>query len=66
MTFDKNYPNRKDRRSPYYKSGKHDRTCRPGGGCPYCEGNRLHRLEVQEEDVKHQLDEFKQNPDPNS
>jgi hypothetical protein len=43
MSFDnKNYPNRKDRLKPYYKSGKCDRTCRPHGGCPYCFDNRYY------------------------
>lgn len=44
MSFDNhNYPNRKDHRKPYHKSGKHDRSCRPGGSCPYCKGNRQHK-----------------------
>lgn len=42
MSFDKNYPNRKDHRKEYRKSKKFDRTCRPGGSCPYCTANRLH------------------------
>ena len=40
MSFDKEYPNRKDHRKPYYKSGKFDQTCRPGGSCPHCKNNR--------------------------
>jgi hypothetical protein len=42
MAFDNRYPNRKDRRRPYYRGGRFDRTCRPGGSCPYCRSNRLH------------------------
>lgn len=46
MSFDKQYNNRKDRRKPYYKKSERcDRSCRPGGGCPYCEANRKFRTE---------------------
>jgi hypothetical protein len=41
MSFDKYYPNRKDQRKPYYRSGKYDSSCRPHGGCKWCENNRL-------------------------
>ena len=43
MSFDNDYPNRKDRRRRYYKSKAFDRSCRNGGDCPYCEGNRTHK-----------------------
>lgn len=33
----------KEHRKPYYKSGRFDRTCRPGGSCPYCKSSRLHK-----------------------
>jgi hypothetical protein len=42
MGFDKKYPNRKDKRKQYYKSGAVDKSCRPGGSCPWCAGNREH------------------------
>lgn len=42
MSFDKNYPNRKDWRKGYRRSARFDGTCRPGGGCSYCEGNRTY------------------------
>lgn len=42
MSFDKPYPNRKDHRKPYRKAGRFDRSCRPGGDCPVCQGNRTH------------------------
>lgn len=45
MSFDKHYPNRKDRRKPYRRRGKYDASCRPHGGCPWCERDRLHRHE---------------------
>ncbi len=40
MSFDTDYPKRKDRRKPYRGSKAFDRSCRHGGSCPYCEGNR--------------------------
>jgi hypothetical protein len=47
MAFDKTYPNRKDWRKPYRKSGRFDATCRPGGSCPYCRDNRQHADKVR-------------------
>ena len=41
MSFDPNYPNRKDRRKPYRKSKRFDRSCRNHGSCAYCRANRL-------------------------
>jgi hypothetical protein len=41
MSFDKDYPNRKDHRSQYYsKAERCDHTCRPGGSCGWCIANR--------------------------
>lgn len=40
MSFDKDYPNRKDKRKPYRGSGRHTRSCRTGGSCGWCESNR--------------------------
>jgi hypothetical protein len=42
MSLDKSIQHGKENRKPYYRSGKHDKTCRPHGGCPWCRGNRLH------------------------
>jgi hypothetical protein len=42
--IDKAIKHGKEHRKPYYKSGKSDRTCRPGGSCPYCLNNRMHGL----------------------
>jgi hypothetical protein len=41
MAFDNAHPGRKDKRAPYYRSKRFDRSCRPHGGCPWCRGNRL-------------------------
>jgi hypothetical protein len=44
MSFDKDYPNRKDHRKPYTKKAeKCNRSCRPGGSCPYCRNGRLRK-----------------------
>ncbi len=54
MSFDKNYPNRKDKRKPYRKSKAFDTSCRNHGSCPYCKENRTffdkkHREVLKEE-----------------
>lgn len=43
MSFDKNYPNRKDQRKPYYRSKAFDRTCRNHGSCTWCAKGRQHK-----------------------
>lgn len=48
MAFDNNYPNRKDKRKPYYKSKVFDRSCRNHGSCDYCKSNRLHTNKKRE------------------
>ena len=47
MSFDKYYPNRKDWRKSYRGAGSFDRSCRTGGSCSYCIGNRTHKKEKQ-------------------
>ena len=40
----------KEHRKPYHKSEAFDAACRPHGGCPWCERNRLvvsRRIEEQ-------------------
>jgi hypothetical protein len=48
MGFDNDHPNRKDWRKAYRKSKVFDRSCRPNGGCPWCESNRRHSSEKRE------------------
>lgn len=46
MSFDNHYQHRKDRRKQYQKKcEKVDRTCRPGGSCPWCQQNRKYRTD---------------------
>ena len=41
MSFDKDYPNRKDHRAPYVSGSKRfDRSCRNHESCEYCVRNR--------------------------
>ena len=58
MSFDKEYPNRKDWRKPYRKSGKFDRSCRPGGTCPWCINNRLHKHKKREMTAQLSLEDW--------
>jgi hypothetical protein len=57
VSFDKDYPNRKDNREKYRKSQRVDRTCRPGGSCPYCASGRQHKRRVAEERAKEEMEE---------
>jgi ubiquitin len=54
MSFDRPYPNRKDKRKPYRGSAQHDRTCRNHGSCPYCKSNRQHANKKREQSAKDQ------------
>jgi hypothetical protein len=62
MGFDNHYPRRKDHRKPYHARGKHDRTCRPNGTCPYCQNNRRHSNFKKKLIAEDKLKEFKDDP----
>ena len=47
MSLTKSILHGKEKRKPYYHSGRFDKTCRPHGSCPYCRGNRLHKIKRQ-------------------
>jgi hypothetical protein len=55
--LDKAIKHKKEKRAPYYKSGKFDRTCRPHGSCPYCQSNRKHSELVRKESAKDKLND---------
>jgi hypothetical protein len=55
MSLEKGIQHGKEHRKPYYKSGRYDPTCRPNGGCPYCENNRAHKNKKKELDQKQQI-----------
>jgi hypothetical protein len=62
MGFDKHYPNRKDWRKPYRGSRAVDRSCRPGGGCPWCERARKHADERRAGPVVEDEQESRRSP----
>jgi hypothetical protein len=66
MSFDKQYPNRKDKRKPYRGSKRFDRTCRNHGACPYCETNRLHNTEKRKSIADASMEEFVNKDMPSS
>ncbi len=55
MSLEKGIQHGKEHRKPYYKSGRFDPTCRPNGGCSYCENNRAHKNKKKELDQKQQI-----------
>ena len=55
MSLEKGIQHGKEHRKPYYKSGRYDPTCRPNGGCPYCENKRAHKNKKKELDQKQQI-----------
>lgn len=48
MSLDKAIKSGKEHRKPYYDSRDFDSSCRNHGGCPWCEGNRLHKQRLLE------------------
>ena len=49
----------KEKRKLYRDSRAFDHSCRNHKGCPWCEGNRLHRDRREEERTKKELEQFK-------
>lgn len=43
MSFDKDYPNRKDWRKPYRGSKAFDTSCRHKGNCGYCNPRKRYK-----------------------
>ena len=43
---------KKEHRKQYKGAKLVDESCRNHGGCPYCEGNRLHQQRKEEERTK--------------
>lgn len=58
MSFDKDYPNRKDHRGILRKSKAFDRTCRCHGSCSWCRDARLHSDRKRRETAEQQIREF--------
>ena len=59
MSLDKAIKYKKEKREPYRKSKRWDRSCRNHGSCGYCESNRTIQSKRGMEDVTEQEDEFR-------
>lgn len=60
MSFDNEYPNRKDRRKRYHGSKNFDRSCRPGGDCPHCKNNRRYSNEKRKQQALELIKDYKE------
>lgn len=58
MGFEKAIEHGKTRRKPYRYGKAVDSSCRNHGGCPICEGNRLHADELRKQIADEQLEDF--------
>ena len=58
MSLDKAIKHGKEKRKPYYRSQRFDKTCRCNGGCPYCFDNRFHYKKIADEKLQQELDEL--------
>lgn len=65
MSFDNDYPQRKDRRKPYRDSRSFDRSCRHGGDCDYCKKNRTRKRELEELKNEEYFDYLKEEEEKN-
>jgi hypothetical protein len=65
MSLDKGIEHGKEKRKPYYRSGKFDPTCRPNGGCTYCENGRRHKHKKKEIACKQQIKEYSKEEESN-
>jgi hypothetical protein len=57
MSLDKAIEHGKEFRKPYHKAGAADQTCRPGGSCPYCQGNRMYSDKKRDISSREQIKE---------
>jgi len=58
MSLDEGIKHGKEHRKPYHGSKAFDQSCRPGGNCSWCQGNREHadkkrELSAEEEKKDH-------------
>ena len=60
MSYDQAIKYGKTRRKLYRGSKTLDMSCRNHGGCPICEGNRLHSDRMREQASEEQLKEEEQ------
>jgi hypothetical protein len=62
MSLAKAIEHRKERRKPYYDSGRLDRTCRPHGGCPWCYRDRMYKQQRANEEMLQIMQEWRRTP----
>lgn len=55
MSLEKAIKYNKEKRKPYYKSKRFDKTCRNHGSCPYCKNNRLHKHILKDKITKEEI-----------
>ena len=55
----------KEKRKPYFGCKSFDSSCRPHGGCPWCEGNRFHSHKLRKMTADEKLNEWKAGIDYN-
>lgn len=58
MSLEKAIKYGKEKRKPYRKSKRFDRTCRNNGSCPYCRNNRTFKNKRQAANKKEGIDEY--------
>ena len=55
MSLDKAIAHGKEKRKPYQGSKVAAHSCRNHGGCPWCEGNRLHKYRKRALSIREEL-----------
>ena len=58
MGLEKGIKHGKEKREPYRRSKRFDRTCRNHGACGYCRENRTHASEVALQAAKHDVEQY--------
>jgi hypothetical protein len=56
MALDKAIKHKKEKRKEYFGGKAWDRSCRPGGSCPWCAGSRLLYKRAHKEWAKKLID----------
>ena len=57
MSLNKSIEHGKDHRGPYRGSQRWDSSCRPNGGCPWCESSRLRYKRIADINEREMRDE---------
>lgn len=64
MSLDKSIEHGKEHRKQYFKYCEQiDPSCRPHGGCEWCNNNRHYRSNKEEERCKYEENEYEKNTD---